>query len=159
MEYASSSPLARQKCTLCRANVLDANGDFIVSFRNEGGFAGDFDMGDKIDKEAFLEANPEIRRKEIFLSLMAHMDFDEAELFLKGEDEGSNGVKLSPDVTYDAGKMTAMHMAALNDDVRGIELLLKYGASKDLQAEDGETALDLARSQNAEAVIALLTHL
>lgn len=47
---------------------------------------------------------------------MSQMDFDEAEVLLKGEDEGANGQKMDPNVTYDAGKMTAMHMAALNDE-------------------------------------------
>ena len=157
MEYATSSQSARERCALCRANVLDGNGDFIVNIRNEGGFVGGFDMGDEIDEEAFLKANPEIRRKQTFLSLMSQMDFEDAELFLKGEDEGSNGVKLSPDVTYSTGNMTAMHMAALNDDVKGIELLLRYGADKNFKSEEGETALDMAKSQKAEAVIALLS--
>jgi len=53
--------------------------------------------------------------------------------------------------------LTAMHMAALNDDVKGVELLLRYGADKDCKAEDGQTALDMARSEKAEAVMVLLS--
>ncbi|KAF2278240.1 uncharacterized protein EI97DRAFT_456671 [Westerdykella ornata] len=73
------------------------------------------------------------------LSLMSQMEFDDAELFLKGEDPGANG-KLHPNVCYDSGGMTATHMAALNDDVKGVELLLKYGADKDLKSEDGKAS-------------------
>ncbi|OAL43207.1 hypothetical protein IQ07DRAFT_300507 [Pyrenochaeta sp. DS3sAY3a] len=53
--------------------------------------------------------------------------------------------------------MTAMHMAALSDDVEGIQLLLKYGASKDLKSGEGQTALDIAKEANAKKLIALLT--
>lgn len=102
------------------------------------------------------QANPERERGFIFLSLMSQMEFEEAELYLKGEDLDANG-KLDPDVSYNGGGMTAMHMAALNDDVEGIQLLLKYGANKDLKLEDGQAALDMAKEVNAKKVIALLT--
>ena len=87
---------------------------------------------------------------------MSQMEFSDAELFLKGEDPGANG-RLDPNVCYDRGRMTAMHMAALNDDVEGIQLLLKYGADKDFKSEESETALDMAKAQNSKRVIALLT--
>lgn len=91
-----------------------------------------------------------------FLSLMSQMEFSDAELFLKGEDPDATG-KLDPNVCYDSGGITAMHMAALNDDVEGIRLLLRYGADKDLESEDGQTALDMAKAQNSTRAIALLT--
>ena len=91
-----------------------------------------------------------------FLSLMSQMEFSDAELFLKGEDPDAGG-KLNPNVCYDSGGVTALHMAALNDDMEGIQLLLKYGADKDFKAENGQTALDMAREANSERAIALLT--
>ena len=157
LEYASSSEDARERCSLCRANVLDRNGNFIVNVRNEGGFTGGFDFGNEIDRVAFLAANPEIERKEVFMSLMAQYEFEEAEKFLKGEDHASEGKKLDPNTFHELGRMTAMHMAALNDDTEGIELLLKYGADRNFKTEDGETALDLAKSQDAKEAIALLS--
>lgn len=84
------------------------------------------------------------------------MEFSDAELFLKGEDPDAGG-KLDPNVCYDGGGVTALHMAALNDDVEGIQLLLKYGADKDFKSEDGQTALDMAREAHSERAIALLT--
>lgn len=69
-----------------------------------------------MDEEAYLDAHPEIRRKELFLALMSQMDFDDAEILLKGEDEGANGQKMDPNVSYDNGGQTAMHMAAMNDE-------------------------------------------
>ena len=84
---------------------------------------------------------------------MSQMEFADAELFLKGEDPDANG-KMDPNVCNNSGRMTAMHMAALNDDVEGIQLLLKYGADKELKSEDGQTALDMAKAQNSKKVIA-----
>lgn len=104
----------------------------------------------------WAQANPEAERKMAFLSLMSQMEFAEAELYLRGEDPGAK-TKMDPNVCYDTGRMTAMHMAALNDDVEGIQLLLKYGADKEFKSEAGETALDMAKSQNANKVIAFLT--
>jgi ankyrin repeat protein len=51
-----------------------------------------------------------------------------------------------------------MHMAALNDDVDGMVLLLKYGANKQSKSEDGHTTLDMARKEGSKMVIALLTN-
>ena len=75
---------------------------------------------------------------------------------LKGEDNLGNGQRLSPDVTYGAGQTTAMHMAALNDDNEGVELLLRYGADPLLEDESGQTALQMARDQDAQKVIPVL---
>lgn len=121
----------------------------------------DFDMGEEIAREAFLESNPDLRRCEIFLALMAQMDFREAEVFLRGEDadaddEGGGSGPLNPDVMSPEG-FAALHVSALNDDVEGVKLLLEYGADKGLVTGDGMTALDLARSQGAERVVALLS--
>jgi ankyrin repeat protein len=87
---------------------------------------------------------------------MAQMDFSAAELFLKGEDPDANGRKMSPNVCYEWGSMTALHMAALNDDIEGVRLLLKYGADKEFKSDEGQTALDMAKEQNSKGVIALL---
>lgn len=83
------------------------------------------------------------------------MEFAEAEKFLKGEDGMQEG-KLSPNVAYDFGGQTAMHMAAYNDDIEGVKLLLCYGADKNIKDEDGRTALDCAKQVDAKGVIALL---
>jgi hypothetical protein len=63
-----------------------------------------------------LLANPEIRRKGRFFSLINQGDSAEAEDLLKGEDEGANGEKIDPNIRYEEGNMTAFHMAALNDE-------------------------------------------
>jgi len=109
-------------------------------------------------REAYLENNPQERRKNVFLDLMAQGEHSEAEKFLAGQDslmgEGEGGIR--PDVCYEGGSTTAMHVAALNDDVTGVSLLLRYGADKGVRTEDGFTALDLARSQGADSVVALL---
>ena len=155
MEYALSSPNARECCALCRSNVLDEDGNFFVSVKTENGFAGWIDLGDEIDREAFMKENPNIARAQDFLSIMSQQEFVEAEKYLKGEDE-SGGSKLSPDVLYQTGGQTAMHMAAYNDDVEGVRLLLRYGADKHIKDEDGQTALDCAKDADAKGVIALL---
>ena len=155
MEYALSSPSARERCATCRANVLDNHGRFMVNIKTENGHAGSIDLGKDIDEQAFLKANPDVARAQVFLSLMAQMDFTEAKTLLDGED-GMGAGKLSPNVTYEFGGQTAMHMAAYNNDTEGIELLLSYGADKYIKDESGQTALDCAKEVEAKDVVALL---
>lgn len=50
-----------------------------------------------------------------------------------------------------------MHMAALNNDTEGVQLLLRYHADKNVEDDDGMTSLDMARSVDAKAVITLLS--
>ena len=142
LEYFESSSDVYRRCPLCRQSVLNSQGEFLVQVRNEGGFIGEIDFG--------------AARIRTFLGLMAQMDFEDAELFLNGEDPDANGSKMDPNVCYETGRMTAIHMAALNDDVEGVQLLLKYGADKDFKSEDGQTALDMARQLNAKNVVTLL---
>lgn len=157
LDYAVSSHDARERCALCRANVLDNSGAFIVTVRTETGYIGTMELGQEIDEMLYFQAHPEVQRAQVFLSLMSQMEFDEAEKMLKGEDDLGNGERLSPDVTYETGQTTAMHMAALNDDIDGVELLLRYGADPLLEDESGQTALQMARDQDARKVIPLLT--
>lgn len=158
MDYATSSPTAKSHCPSCHSTTLNPSGDFLVTIRNEGGTIPNFDLGEEIEREAFLEENPRARRIEVFLSLMAQMEFEEAELFLRGEDGGGEGREpLSPNVVNEGESTTALHICSLNDDVEGVRLLLRYGADKGVVTEDGLTALDLARSQGAERVVALLS--
>lgn len=86
---------------------------------------------------------------------MAQMDFGDAEKFLVGEDGMGHGA-LSPNVLYEHGGQTAMHMAAYNDDSEGVQLLLRYGADKNIKDEGGQTALDCAKVADAKSVVALL---
>ena len=155
IDHARSSPSARERCTTCGANDLDTNGRYMVGVTTENGFAGSIDLGNDIDEQSFLKAKPDVARAQGFLSLMAQMDFTEAKTFLDGEDGMGEG-KLSPDVRYETGGQTAMHMAAYNNDVEGVELLLRYGADKRIRDESGQTALDCAREVEAGDVVALL---
>lgn len=157
LEYAVSSPDARERCALCRANVLDNSGAFIVTIRTENGHTGTTDFGYEINEQLHFKAHPEAERARVFLSLMSEMEFSEAEKMLKGEDDVGNGQRLSPDVFYGIGQTTAMHMAALNDHSEGVELLLRYGADPLLEDESGQTALQLARDHDSRKVIPVLT--
>ena len=157
LDYAVASPDDHERCVLCRANVLDNSGAFIVTVRTENGYTGKIDFGHDINEQLYFQAHSEAERAQAFLSLMSQMEFSEAEKMLKGEDELGNGQRLSPDVTYETGQTTAMHMAALNDDIEGVELLLRYGADPLLKDESGQTALQMARDQDARKVIPVLT--
>lgn len=157
VEYATSSAEARQRCALCRQSIAGANGAFWVTVRTEHGFRSRFDLGEEIDRLAYLQAHPSVDRAETFLSLISQMEFEDAEAFLKGEDEGFEGCPLDPDVPYSTGGTTALQMAALNNDTEGTRLLLRYQAQVDKQDDDGETALSLARKAGAEDVVALLS--
>ena len=83
------------------------------------------------------------------------MEFGEAEKFLKGKDGMGSG-NLSPNIASKRGGQTAMYMAAYNNDIKGVQLLLRYNANKDVKDGDGSTALDCTREVKAHAVIALL---
>jgi len=158
IEYGVSSLDARGKCALCGANVLNEQGRLIVDVRNEGGLTQGFDLGSEIEEELFLSNNPEIQRKSRFFSLINQGDFVEAEVLLKGEDEGANGEKIDPNARYEeGGNMTALHMAAVNDDVDSVRVLLRYGADKNLRTDNGETAFGLAVAVGASRVTAILS--
>ncbi len=157
LEHAASSADARKRCALCRAKVSDGEGSFWVTVRTENGFVGRTDLGRDIDEQAYFKSHPEAERAQLFLSLMAQSEYEDAEMILKGEDEDENGRPVDPNVTYETGGTTAMHMAALNNDTEGVQLLLKYGADRKIKDEDGNTALDLAKMADAQAVSTLLS--
>ncbi len=50
LEYAVASPDAHERCALCRANVLDNSGAFIVTIRTENGHTGTIDFGHDINQ-------------------------------------------------------------------------------------------------------------
>lgn len=50
-----------------------------------------------------------------------------------------------------------MHMAALNNDTEGVQLLLCYHTDKNFKDDDGMTSLKMARSVDTQAVITLLS--
>ncbi|KAI0732082.1 hypothetical protein C8Q72DRAFT_162321 [Fomitopsis betulina] len=140
----------RAKCPLCRGHTLDKRGRMIVGVTNEGGVQGGVDLGDIIDQEIFEESQPESwRLEQAFLGLMSQCDYEEAEELLR--DRGVN-----VNCTYPSGGQTALHMAAMNDDVEGVELLLKYGADKTQLDESGWDAIRAARECEAEKVLRLL---
>ena len=53
-------------------------------------------------------------------------------------------------------KMTALMMAAGNDNATNTKILLDAGADKTLKNQDGKTAYDIAKEQNATEAMALL---
>ena len=143
-------------CVICSKSGLDENGRFMAFTRNDLNYVYRIDF-DRDPEEVLLHrALPQIGRTKAFLSLMSQMRFADAEMFLKGEDEDSNGAKLDPNVTYRDGEMTALHMAAMNNDVEGIQLLLYYGADKSLVG-DGKTALGWARELGCRDAVAELS--
>ncbi|KAL8689503.1 MAG: hypothetical protein Q9218_004842 [Villophora microphyllina] len=111
VEHALSSPDACQRCAICRSNFLNSNGQHIVTVKTENGHVSSMDLGREINDYKFYEANPDVDRSHTFLSLMSRGGIGDAEKFLKGEDGMGQG-RLSPNVTYEFGGQTAMHMAA-----------------------------------------------
>lgn len=78
-------------------------------------FTGGYDFGEDLDEDERLDANPEERRKELFLALVSQADHEEAEAFLRGDDDAGNGVPLDVNVVGEGG-LTALHVAAFNDE-------------------------------------------
>ncbi len=135
-----SSPSSQHRCAICRTNFGDVSGGFMVTGRLDTGGIGEIDLGpmiDEVEREAYYRAHPGARRADMFQQYMFNMDFDEAEKMLKGEDTLGNGIPLSPDVTHERDKWTALQMAASNDDIEGVEFLLRYGADPLLEDESG----------------------
>ncbi|KAL8287032.1 hypothetical protein RQP46_004038 [Phenoliferia psychrophenolica] len=155
-ESHPTSSSSSRSCPSCGGNVLSqADGRFLVNVTNEGGFTGGYDFGEDLDEDERL--SPEERRIELFLALVSQADHDEAEAFLRGEDEAGKGVPLDVNVVGEGdGGLTGLHIAAFNDDVEGVRMLLKYGARKDVRAKDGATPVDCARQVNAREVVDLL---
>lgn len=55
------------------------------------------------------------------------------------------------------GRGTPLHEAARDGQVRAVQLLLRYGADRNVRDADGLTPLDLARREGHDAIVALLS--
>ncbi|TDL20333.1 hypothetical protein BD410DRAFT_378605 [Rickenella mellea] len=140
----------RQACPYCRGNPLTNDGHLIAIVKNEGGVTGGFDIGEAFDDEKEMDAQPLSWKKErALLSCLQFSELDEAEILLR--DEG-----VSPDAFHEEGHMTALHMAAMNNDVEGARLLLRYGADVNIQAETGQTAVQIGEEMDAKEFVRLL---
>lgn len=170
-EYDRAQEGNRAICPMCRQSTLNKDGLLIVDILNEGGFSGAVDLGDIFDRDRWEEQQPEEWRKgQALLSLCQMGDLEDAEELLK-----EDGV--DPNAAYEDGT-TGLHMAALNNAVEWASLrqssiffnlvphltgdlilllsVLRYGANKQLQTDEGKTALDYALSADAHAVAELL---
>lgn len=112
-------------CAACGADGRDADGKMLVTVSNEGGYVftpssspsdardrvtENFDLSEELEEEAFMLANPQIRRAETFLTLVEQGDWDEAESFLRDEP------RVDANVTRRNSAQTALHMAAYNNE-------------------------------------------
>ena len=99
-----------------------------------------------------MDAHPEERFKTAFLSLMAQSEFEDAEKLLTENEVDVN-------CAYVPGGQTAMHMAAMSDDLEGIQFLLRHGANPHVKDDSGLTPLDDAKEMDAKRAVALLSGL
>ncbi|CED85430.1 Zinc finger, RING/FYVE/PHD-type [Phaffia rhodozyma] len=158
MNASKISPVDKLRfCLFCRQQAVtiadDGSEKLLVHVRNEGGLTSNFDLGEEIRSEIAFDSNPHLRRTEAFLSLMSQDDLETAEEMLRGED-GAEPV--DPNSTYEEGGLTALHVAAYNNNVRAIELLLRYGAQKDKRSNDGASPLDCASQVEAWNAVQVL---
>ncbi|KAG6837337.1 hypothetical protein H0H93_011432 [Arthromyces matolae] len=148
-DYDCAQEGNRALCPACQKTTLDENGLFIVDVVNEGGFSGAVDLGAIFDRDRWEEEQPEDWKKgQALLSFCQSEQFEEAEELLR--DEGTD-----PNVAYEDG-MTGLHLAAANNSLEWAALLLRYGANKNIENDEGKTPLDYAILTNAEQVITLL---
>ncbi|KAG6817918.1 hypothetical protein H0H87_012386 [Tephrocybe sp. NHM501043] len=148
-DYDRADDGYRAICPICRQSTLNAEGLLIVDVVNEGGFSGAVNLGEILDQDRWEEKQPEEwKRGQALLSFCQFGELEDAERLLK--DEGAD-----PNAAYPDG-MTGLHMAALNNAVEWASLLLRYGANKDLKNDQGQTALDYAKSADAGAIVELL---
>ena len=106
LEYAASSPNARERCSICRAKITDRQGRFLATVRTENGHVGRINLDRDIEEAEYFRAHPERERANAFLSQMAVMEFEEAEKFLKGEDGMGDRRPLDPNVKCVLGLLT-----------------------------------------------------
>lgn len=66
LEYFASSPGAHERYALCRVNVLNDRGAFIVTVRAETECIGEMDLGCEIDEQLYSQAHPEAQRAQVF---------------------------------------------------------------------------------------------
>ena len=79
-----------------------------------------FDLGEELDEEREDQAFPHLRLERAFVALIAQADYEEALELLQGAD-GHQAVSIN---CVDAVGVTALHKAALNGDIEGIQFLL-----------------------------------
>lgn len=128
-----------------------------MTIRNEGGVTEGFNLGAELDEEAFYDRHPQLKRTRAFLGLMAQREFGAAAELLGQRDDESE--EIGVDCRLSDGGQTALHMAALNDDAEACALLLAWGASRDVEDEQGKTALAYAIEHGAAAAASVLrTH-
>jgi hypothetical protein len=60
IEDAKSRGDIRDQCALCSEHVLDQDGAFMVTVRNEGGCAGEIDLRNQIEDELFYEVSKDL---------------------------------------------------------------------------------------------------
>ncbi|KAM0749077.1 hypothetical protein T439DRAFT_349155 [Meredithblackwellia eburnea MCA 4105] len=163
------------------------NDKLLVSVRNEGGFTPNYDLSaDVLDAirspaerrtELFLSliSQRDWREAETFLiesteepgqeeedgdmKDVEEEENGEAEDEDEGDEEDDEGPLQPVDVnsvTSDGG-LTALHLAAFNDDVEAVEMLLRHGARTNIRgAKDGATALEIALQRGAMNAAKLL---
>jgi len=148
-EYDQSEQWDRSTCPCCNGNTLDEQGRLIVTVRNEGGVTYGFDLGEAFDEERVDETRPLSWKKErAFLSALQFNELEDAETFLR---EGVN-----PNAHYEDGHLTALHMAALRNDVAAGRLLLRYSADPNILTDTGDTALQIAQKSGFTKFVHLL---
>lgn len=134
-ELHAQSRSAITRCPLCDRSLL-TNGAIIVTVRNEGGVTTDFDLGQDLEEQRVLQANPELARNEAFLSFCFAGDHEAMRELLE------NGAEV--DAVQQSTGMQGLHLCALNNDAHGIGMLLRAGAKRDGRSLDGSSALDIA---------------
>ncbi|KAF8119295.1 hypothetical protein EV363DRAFT_1379591 [Boletus edulis] len=119
---ARTYPPAFTTCVVCRQNILDPSGRFIVDVRNEGGETRGFDFGVIIEEEEFLDSHPSQVHSRAFHDLVAEGDYVGAIDVIAEHDVDVN-------CTYGNDGLTALQKAMYSGDASGVEFLRSLGAT------------------------------
>lgn len=137
--YGQSSA-AITTCPLCNLSLL-THGRILVTVRNEGGVTEEFDLGQDLEEQQQLEADPILARNEAFLSFCFTSDHEAMKDLLR-DGADANAVQRGTG-------MTGLHLCALNNDAAGITILLGAGAHRHIKGVDGGSPLDLAVAEGS----------
>lgn len=152
-----------QSCPLCYQTVRDSANRFMVRIRDSFIVPRNINLNSLVAREQADHLFPHVERSTKFLVLFLVLTDDHeillAEQMLLGQDPGGRCERVHPDTfaELDGNKQTtALQLAAHNDDVRAANLLLQYGAMKDLLRDDGLSPLDIAKEAGSRKVEAYL---
>ncbi|KAI5776824.1 hypothetical protein EDC01DRAFT_624825 [Geopyxis carbonaria] len=115
-----SYPISHHDCPFC-GDAAPTAGPWLVVLRNEGGEQRDYDLGAALAEEAFMDANPDLKRARAFLEFVAAGDREMVREML-----ATDQARVLAGVRDEEGR-AAVHVAVENGRRGVLEVLVRAG--------------------------------